>query len=176
MAFDAFLKLPGIPGESEDSKHSKEIELLSYTFGATQAGTAAIGGGLGAGKVQPVDLTIVKYVDLASPLLYSYCCSGQALATGTLTVRKAGTSQQEYLKIDMSDIIITSVQQGGTTSSGSVGSGQSSSGAAAPSDIPTETISLNYTQLSQTYAPQKSDGTLGGTVKKGYNFKKNTAV
>ncbi|GAO92520.1 hypothetical protein PSA5_07405 [Pseudomonas syringae pv. actinidiae] len=37
MAFDAFLKIDGIPGESLDDKFKDWIEILSYTHGATQA-------------------------------------------------------------------------------------------------------------------------------------------
>src|SRR5207247_2100198 len=56
MAVDMFLKIEGIEGESQDSKHKSEIHLLSWNWGETQAGTFANGGGGGAGKVRMADL------------------------------------------------------------------------------------------------------------------------
>ena len=52
-AFDYFLRLDGIPGESVDAKHKGEIDVLSWSWGeiAADAG-AAPGGGAGAGKVR----------------------------------------------------------------------------------------------------------------------------
>jgi type VI secretion system secreted protein Hcp len=35
-AFDYFLKIDGIPGESTDSKHKDEIDVLSWSWGETQ--------------------------------------------------------------------------------------------------------------------------------------------
>ena len=35
---DYFLKLDGIPGESVDSKHKDEIDIMSFSFGETQTG------------------------------------------------------------------------------------------------------------------------------------------
>jgi len=161
MAFDAFLKLTGIDGESQDSKHKNEIELLSYAFGAQQSGTAAIGGGLGSGKVSLNDLQVVKNTDKSSPKLFLYCCTGEHIPSGTLTVRKAGTTQQEYLVVTLTDIIVSNVHNGGAASS---------------SDIPSETVSLNYTKIEMQYQQQNQDGTLAGTVKTGYDVKKNAKV
>jgi len=44
---DYFLKITGIPGESNDSKHKGEIEIESFTWGEHQTATASHGGGLG---------------------------------------------------------------------------------------------------------------------------------
>lgn len=161
MAFDAFLKLTGIDGESQDSKHQNEIEVVSYTFGAQQSASPSVGGGLGAGKVSVNDLQIVKNTDKASPKLFLNVCTGEHITTGVLTVRKAGTNQQEYLVITLTDIIVNNIQNGGTSTSG---------------DIPTETISLSFAQIQMQYQQQNSDGTLAGTVKTGYNVKTNSKV
>ena len=50
MAFDSFLKLDGIKGESVDSKHKDELEILSFSFGANNTGGGRAGGGGGEGK------------------------------------------------------------------------------------------------------------------------------
>jgi type VI secretion system secreted protein Hcp len=112
MAVDYFLKLTGIEGESQDSKHKGEIEVLSWSWGVSQTGTHAAGGGGGAGKVAFNDFSIVKLVDMASPKLMQACCTGQHLPDASFTGRKAGGDQFEYLKIKLTDVLISSVQPG----------------------------------------------------------------
>ena len=51
MAVDYFLNLGTVEGESADHKHKGEIDLQSWSFGATNAGSFSMGGGGGAGKV-----------------------------------------------------------------------------------------------------------------------------
>ena len=63
---DMFLKLTNIKGEALDSKHKDEIEVLSWSFGASQQGSAHGGTGSGTGKVSIQDLTITHYVDQSS--------------------------------------------------------------------------------------------------------------
>src|SRR5215475_13562619 len=99
MAYDAFLKLDGIKGESQDHKHKGEIDVMSFSFGAQQVGAQATGGGGGSGKVSFQDFHIVKKVDAASPLLMLNCASGTHIKEANFVVRKAGGDQLEYLKI-----------------------------------------------------------------------------
>jgi type VI secretion system secreted protein Hcp len=159
--FDAFLKVDGIEGESQDSKHKGEIDVLSFTWGATQTGTAVSGGGLGAGKVAMQDLHITKQVDKASPKLMLACASGDHIKSAVLTARKAGKDQQEFLKITLSDVLVSSYQAGGTPSG---------------SSVPTEQVSFNFAKIEKEYKEQKSDGTLGGTTKSGWDVKANKKV
>ncbi len=90
MASDYLLKIEGIKGESTDSKHKDEIEIESFSWGATQPGTFSTGGGGGAGKVSFQDLHFTSRVSVASPNLMVACASGQHIKVATLTVRKAG--------------------------------------------------------------------------------------
>jgi type VI secretion system secreted protein Hcp len=159
-AVDYFLKIDGIDGESQDSKHKGEIELQSFSFGGSQSGTAAYGGGGGAGKVQLQDFHFVKETDKASPKLFLSCCNGGPIKTATLVARKAGKDQQEYLKITMSDLLVSSYQSGG--SAGDV--------------IPTDQVSINFSKIEIEYKEQKGDGSLGGATKAGWDLKKNMKV
>ncbi len=159
-AVDYFLKIDGIDGESQDSKHKGEIELQSFSFGGSQSGTAAYGGGGGAGKVKLQDFHFVKKTDKASPKLFLNCCNGGPIKTATLVARKAGKDQQEYLKITMSDLLVSSYQSGG--SAGDV--------------IPTDQVSINFSKIEIEYKEQKADGTLGGATKAGWDLKKNMKV
>jgi len=160
MAVDYFLKIDGIKGESQDGKHKDEIDLESCSWGATQQGGMAARGGGGAGKVSMQDFSFVMTVNKASPLLLLACASGQHIPGALLTCRKAGKDQQEYLKIKLSDLLVSSYQTGG--SSGSV--------------VPTESISLNFSKVEFEYYPQKKDGTLDAKVVTGWDLKLNQKV
>ena len=107
MAPDIFAKIGDIKGESLDDKHKDEIEVLSWSWGVTNAAPKGGGGG-GAGKASFRDLTFTHHIDKASPLLLKGCATGQHLKEATITHRKAGKGQQEFLIIKMNDVIITS--------------------------------------------------------------------
>jgi len=114
MAVDYFLKLSGIEGESQDSKHKGEIDVLSWSWGVSQTGTHAAGGGGGAGKVSFSDFSIVKFVDKASPQLMLATCHGQHISEATFAGRSSGGDQVEFLKIKLTDVLISGVQPGGS--------------------------------------------------------------
>ena len=161
MSTDYFLKLdPKVEGESTDSKHKGEIEIESFSFGVTNQGTGGSGGGSGAGKSTAQDLHVTKKLDKASPVLMQACASGKHFPSAILTVRKAGTEQQEYLVFTLNDVYISSYQTGG--SGGNV--------------VPLDQFSLNYVKMVQEYKEQKADGTLGGSVKMGYDWGKNVKL
>lgn len=159
-AVDYFLKLDTIDGESTDDKHKGEIDVESWSWGETNAGTHSGGGGGGAGKVVMQDFHFVMKVNKASPKLLLACATGAHIPKGTLTCRKAGTEQQEYLVIKFADLLVSSYQTGG--SSGDV--------------VPTDQISLNFSKIEYEYKPQKADGTLDAVVKTGYDLKLNKKV
>ena len=141
MASDIFAKIGDIKGESQDSKHKDEIEVLSYSWGVTNS--AKIGaGGVGAGKATFTDLSFLHSIDKASPSLLEACATGAHMKEATITHRKAG-GQQDYLTIKLNDVIITGVAL--TDSSGTAGS---------------ETVSLAFAKVDLEYKPQKTDGSL----------------
>lgn len=158
---DYFLKIDGIKGESKDDKHKDEIDLESWSWGETNSGSHAGGGGGGAGKVTMQDFHFVMKTNKATPELMLSCAIGKHIKEATLTCRKAGGEQQEFLKIKFSDLLVSSYQTGGS-SGGDV--------------IPTEQISLNFSKIEYEYKPQKADGSLDGPVKAGYDLKSNKKV
>src|SRR4029450_6240559 len=111
MASDIFAKLGDIKGESTDAKHTDEIEVLSFSWGVTNP--APSGSGAGAGKATFKDLSITHHIDKASPKLLEACATGTHLKDATITHRKAGKGQQEYLIIKMNDVITHGVTHGG---------------------------------------------------------------
>jgi type VI secretion system secreted protein Hcp len=119
MASDIFAKIGDIKGESVDDKHKDEIEVLSYSWGVTNSGSIGGGGGGGAGRATFQDLSIVHKIDKASPNLLRACATGQHLKEATITFRKPGKRQQEFLIIKMNDVMVTGVVQGTTSETGS---------------------------------------------------------
>ena len=113
MASDIFAKIGDIKGESLDAKHKDEIEVLSFSWGVTNAAVISGGGGGGAGKATFQDLSIVHHIDKASPLLLKACATGTHIKDATITHRKAGKGQQEFLIVKLNDVIITGVTHGG---------------------------------------------------------------
>jgi type VI secretion system secreted protein Hcp len=99
MAVDMFLKLDDVKGESKDSKHKEEMDVLAWSWGASQSGSTHLGSGGGAGKVSVQDVSLTKYVDKASPNLLKFCCNGKHFKEAVLTVRKAGEKPVEYIKL-----------------------------------------------------------------------------
>lgn len=156
MASDIFAKLGDIKGESADAKHKDEIEVLSFSWGLTNSGSTTAGGGGGAGKATFQDISIVHKIDKASPLLMQACATGAHLKEATITHRKAGKDQQDYLIVKLNDIIITGVTDGDA-------SGQGGS----------ETISLAFAKIDLEYKPQKADGSLDAGIHFKFDLKAN---
>ena len=155
MATDYFLKLDGIDGESTDDKHKGEIDIMSYSWGVSQTGTHQTGGGGGAGKAVPSDITLSMSACKASPKLFLACATGEHIKTAKMVIRKAGGQQQEYITVLMTDCLVSSFQAGGS------------------GDVPVDSFSLNFGKIEFEYKPQKPDGTLDSPVKTAYDYKLN---
>jgi type VI secretion system secreted protein Hcp len=163
MAFDAFIKIKDIPGESNDKKHAGEIEIESFSWGLSQTGSAASGTGHGAGKAQLQDFSFTKKTDKSTPNLMQHCATGKHIAEVLVTIRKAGGEQVEYLKYKFTDCIVSSYQIGG--------SGQGTD------QVPVETVSMNFTTITVDYQEQGQDGKpKGGPVHGGWDVKKNATA
>src|ERR1700683_3610188 len=98
MAVDMFLKIDTVDGEAQDSKHKKEIDVLSWSWGMSNAGSAHSGGGAGAGKANVQDLSFSKWVDSATPKLALACCAGNIFKNQVRVVGKAGGKQAQLCK------------------------------------------------------------------------------
>ncbi|WPB55366.1 type VI secretion system tube protein Hcp [Xylophilus sp. GOD-11R] len=158
MAQDIFLKINGIDGESGDASHKNEIEVLNWTWRIAQESTMHAGSGGGAGKAKVEDLTFVHDVDRASPNLMKFCLTGKHIPEAVLVVRKAGGNPLEYLRLTMTDVLVTQVAPGGSS---------------ADDHRPRETVSLSFARVSQEYTVQNLQGGSGGAVTAGYDIKGN---
>jgi type VI secretion system secreted protein Hcp len=156
VASDIFAKLGDIKGESLDDKHKDEIEILSWSWGVTNPHPKATGSGAGAGKATFHDLSFTHNIDKASPVLMKRCATGQHLKDATITHRKAGKGQHEYLVVKMNDVIITSVTNGDSSQGSHV-----------------ETVTLAFAKVDLEYRPQKADGSLDAGIHFKYDIKAN---
>jgi len=156
MASDIFAKIGDIKGESLDDKHKDEIEVLSFAWGLANV-VPVSASGTGVGKVSFHDFSFVHNVDKASPLLMKACATGTHIKDATITHRKAGKGQQEFLVIKMTDVIITGVTHGGSRGDGGY----------------LENVNLVFGQVDLQYAPQKPDGSLDAGIHFKYDIKTN---
>ena len=158
MAFDIFLKIDGIKGESNDAQHREEIEAASFSWGASQQGIPSAGGGAGAGKASFQDLHVIMSVSRASPQLFLACAQGRHIKTAVLTCRKTGgRDQHDFLRYTLSGALVSSYHTEGQAEDG----------------VPVDEVSFKYAQLKIEYRPQKVDGSLGAPVTAGWNLKTN---
>ena len=155
MAVDVFLQIGDIKGESKDSKHEGEIDVLSWSWGVANVGSGALGGGHGSGKANFNDLSFMHALDKASPVLMKACAMGDHFPEATLVSRKAGKGQQDYLIVKMKEVFVTSVQPSGS------------------SEHPMESVSISFGHVDLEYKAQKADGSLDAGVHFIYDLKKH---
>jgi type VI secretion system secreted protein Hcp len=154
---EMFLKMAGIEGESTDRQHAKEMDVLTWSWGLSNTGSARTGGGGGAGRVNMQDLSFTKTIDKATPQLMLAVANGKQLLEAVLTVRRSGETPVEYLVITMQDVIITSYA---TAANGG-------------EQRLTEIVTLNFAKVKVTYTPQSADGRPGSPVTFGWDFAQN---
>lgn len=160
MAFDAFLKIDGIPGESTDDKHKDWIEITSFSHSLEQpaSATASSAGGATAERVNHSTFNFTHLLDKASPKLYEACCTGKHIKEVTLELCRAGGDKMKYMEIKMEQVIVSSVAPSG----------------AAGQDFPSEAVRLSYGKIKWTYTQQKrADGAGGGNVSAGWDLTTN---
>lgn len=159
MAYDAFIDIDGIPGESMDSKYKDKIAVRSFAFGVTQAGSFAHNSGGGAGKADFSSFKFVKHTDSASHLLFLHCANGQHIKQAVLIVRKAGGEQRDFLKVTMTDVLVQSFNTIGDPH--------------GPEHQPLEDVTLGFSTIKFSYAKQKQDGSMDGFKDAGWSLKEN---
>jgi type VI secretion system secreted protein Hcp len=140
VAFDAFLKLDGIDGDSVDRQYERWIEVLSFSWGASNTSQGQATGGAGSGKVSFQDFHFMMNFNKASPELLKRCASGEHIKTGVLSVRKAGEKPLEFYKVRMTDILVSSYQDSGS------------------SELPMDSVSLNFSNVAIDFTQQSPTG------------------
>ena len=160
MSTDIFVKIDGIKGESKGKGHEKEIDVLAWSFGVSQSGSFGQGGGGGSGKANVQDLTFTKHIDSASSdlMLATFC--GKHIPEVVFTMQKAGENPLVYMKITLTNVIVTNHITGGTPGE----------------ERPTENISLNFEKIKYEYDSQNEKGGKGEHYQMGWNVSQNTKL
>jgi type VI secretion system secreted protein Hcp len=161
MAFNMFLKIDAIEGESPNAKFAGWIVLESFSFGVTNAAAGAVGSGAGIGKASFQDLHVTSPVSKASPKVFQGCATGQHFKKVQLVVLKAGQEAQAFYKVTLSDVLISSYQ---------------SSGTASVPQLPVDSFSLNFAKIEDSYSPQLATGALGPAVTVALNGSRNSTA
>ena len=146
MATSIFVRMDSIKGESRERGHEDEIEALSWSWGISNATIATgpgRGGGSGrAGRPTFSEFTFVHRIDAASPLLMTACAIGQHIRKARVTVRKAGERQNDFLVIDLSEVMVSGV----------------ATSISSDADAGDEVVVLSFASVDLQYVPQGADG------------------
>jgi type VI secretion system secreted protein Hcp len=158
IASDIFLKLDGINGESQDKAHPRAIQVIFWEWIVSQQSNMHAGSGGGAGKASFSNLEFKHEIDRASPNLFAYCASGKHIPKAELIMRKAGGNPLEYLRLTMSDVLITKVHP------------------SADAHYGIETVGLSFAKIKQEYIVQNGQGGSAGAVTATFDIKANKAL
>src|SRR5262245_36644271 len=109
------------------------IDVLAWSWGASNSGTAGGGGGGGAGKVNLQDLSFTKLLDSLSPKLVQALVTGKHFASATLLVDANGGKGPPTHRYELDEVLLTSVSQGGSGNA-----------------VETENVTLNFAGLEFT--------------------------
>lgn len=152
-SIDTHLKLSGVPGEATQADHKGEIELMAWSWGASNEAYIG-GGGSGKGKAQAGSVNLTKLTDKSSPTIAKHLVMGKHFDEAKLSCAKSGDGQKDFMTVTMKEVFITSYQVGGSSGADLV-----------------ESISMSFGDIEIEYKPQDEKGGLGGGVKFGWNVK-----
>ena len=150
MAFDAFLEIDGIPGESTDAGHKDCVEVKDYTHNINQpmSGSASSGGGRSSERANHGTFQITKELDKSSPKLSLACCNGENIKKVVLELCRAGGDKQKYMQYEMEDVVVQSIGPEGNP--------------AGDGNLPLERVAFAYGKITWTYT--QLDGKTGKPV------------
>lgn len=156
---DFFIRIEGITGESKDSQHAGWIDVLNFSYGVSQSSSMFTGGGGGVGKANFDALSFTHYADKATPNLMQYCAAGKHVPTVEISCCKVGNGSQEYMKITLTDCLITHAGPSGSTDDARV----------------KESVGISYAKIKVEVKEQNADGSMGAAVTGTWDVKQNMA-
>lgn len=162
MAVEMFLKFePKVEGESRAKDHKGEISILSFSFGISQSSSAHLGGGSGAGKADFSSISFQKLLDKSSVPLFVSAASGKHFDKATILCREVGgDALVDYWTIELEQVFVDNMQWGAAEGSGK----------------PSESLSLSYAKIKQTYQSQDEKGKSGSPIVGGWDVQVNTKL
>lgn len=164
MAYDMFLKVEGVKGDSTDAAHKDWIEVLSYNHMISQApgGSLSAQGALTGGRSDHRDFSITKRLDAASPILALKLCQGAPIPKVTFELCRATGEKTTFMKYTMKDCIIASIAPGGSGSS--------------EDPLPMEEVTFRYSEIKWSYTPTTTAGKTGAAVEAAWSTTADKAL
>ena len=145
-AYDIFLKLDNVAGESTSKGFDKWIRVEAYSLGFSNSGSTHSGGGGGAGKTYCQDIGLSKAFDSSSTELFKGVTTGKHFQKAELDFVRTGGERNgnaPFLKYELQDVLVTSLTNGG---------------GAGGDNVPDENLSLNFSKITVSYYAQDSKG------------------
>ena len=139
--------IDGIPGESTDAGYEDWIEVESFSFSVS----TPTQGSTGSSRRRSIifdDIILTKWVDKATPKLMEAVARGTVISSVEIVFTKyVSDSIVEYYGYELENVIVTSYQ-----STGTVG------------EIPLDTLTLSYEEITVTYTEYSDTGKPLGNV------------
>jgi len=155
-----FIKFDGIDGECNDKDHKNWSDLLSLSWGLHKAGAGATGQTRRRGVVTVEDVVITKEMDKSSPKLSEAVCSGKVFPKVEFhDTASYGETRATFLKYELKNVLVTS---------------HNLSAAGGGDAVPTETVSLNFEEVKQTYTEFDATGKKKGNVEMTWKVEEGT--
>jgi type VI secretion system secreted protein Hcp len=159
MAFDTYMNIAGLPGESTAAGATNQIEVFSWSWGASNPSSIGPGkSGISAGRVSVSSFSVMKKTDKTSPTLFAKCCAGKDFDTIVVTMRKAAgdAGQKPFLVYTFTNVLVESIQW---------------SGSSGGDDTPTESVTFAFGKVDIAYSVQDTKGgTVGDPVKASWDL------
>jgi type VI secretion system secreted protein Hcp len=159
MAFDAFIHIDGIEGESSDDRHAGWIEVQNFNLSVGQrvSRTASSAGGAGAERADFSEFTLAKLLDLATPQLALACAAGTHIDKIVVEICRAGKDKVKLMEYRFSNCLISAF----ATSS-------------ADGEFPVDDVAVNYGRIEWCYTRKsRAGGGAMGNIAAGWNLEKN---
>lgn len=170
---DIYVKFEGaseLQGDSSDTKHTNEIEVLSFSHTVRQPGsaTASTAGGHTTERAEHGEVIFTKEIDKSTSKLYRAASAGTVYPKVVVTFYRAyggkGTtattqSRIDYFKIQLEDVVVSYV-----------------SAAVSEGGLPHEAFGLRYGKILWEYKQHKMDGSAVSTGIAGWDLRKNVAI
>ena len=169
LAFDAFLDIDGIDGESTEDDHKDWIDVLGYSWSTSQPSSGnTSGGSRTSGMADFKDFAIVKYLDKASPKLALYVAKGQHIPKLEFEIMRSDGNGR-YMKYELIDVIVTSVLHMGGTEKATGGETPLPTG-----ERPIEEVTFAYSEIKWIYTEYDEYGSPQGNVETQWDLETNT--
>lgn len=133
MAFNYFLSLAGYAGDTQSQLHPGWFDISSVQFGDA-AGNAQ------GGPPSLSDISITRPVGHDSSKIWLACLTGMHIPKASIALTHVETGI-DSVRIDLNDVFVSAYSLGGG------------------GDLPTESFSLAFAQITYTVKAQKADGT-----------------